>query len=149
MLQDDFMAEFMWDPYEELKKIEERMNRLLGGGEGQMRGGRQNEIPSIDVREHNDNIVVTADMPGVDKNDIKINVRNGNVLEISAQKKTEQEQKEQGFIRHERGYTGYYRSITLPTPVDQSKAKASYNNGVLEITMPVTKEARTSNIQVS
>jgi HSP20 family protein len=137
------MAEFMWDPYAEWKRIEERMNRMFAGGSG------QNEIPNIDVQEHGNNVILTADMPGVDKNDIKINVKNGNILEISAQKKTEQEQKERGFVRHERGYTGYYRSITLPATVDPSKAKATYNNGVLEITMPLTQEARANNIPVS
>lgn len=134
------MAGYMWDPFDELKNIEQRMKRMRGG---------KSEVPDIDVQEHDNNVIVTADMPGVDKNDIKINVRNGNILEISAQKKTEQEQKEQGFIRHERGYTGYYRSITLPASVDQSKAKATYNNGVLEITLPITQEARASNIPIS
>lgn len=143
------MTESMWDPYEELRKIEGRINRIMGGSRGEMLGERQNEMPNIDVREYDNNVIVTADMPGIDKSDIKINVRSGNILEISAQKKTEQEQKKEGFIRHERGYTGYYRSITLPAPVDQSKANARYNNGVLEITLPMTKEARTSDIPVS
>ncbi len=143
------MAGFTWDIQEELRRIEDRMNRMFGEGGGRLAGRRINEIPNIDVQEHGNDVIVTADMPGVDKNDIKINVRNGNILEISAQKKTEAESKEEGFIRHERGYTGYYRSITLPTPVDKSRAKASYNNGVLEITLPMTKEASENIIPVS
>lgn len=143
------MAGFTWDLQEELRRIEDRMNRMFGEGEGRMSGRRVNEIPNIDVQEHGNDVIVTADMPGVDKNDIKINVRNGNILEISAQKKTETERKEEGFIRHERGYTGYYRSITLPAPVDKSRANASYNNGVLEITLPMTKEATENIIPVS
>jgi HSP20 family protein len=149
MIREDIMAGFTWDLQEELRRIEDRMNRMFGEGQGRMPGGRMNEVPNVDVQEHGSDIIVTADMPGVDKNDIKINVRNGNVLEISAQKKSEKERKEEGFIRHERGYTGYYRSITLPSPVDQSKASARYNNGVLEITLPMTQEARASNIPIS
>lgn len=126
------------------------MNRMFGEGQGRRSGWlRNSEVPNVDVREHGNDVVVTADMPGVDKNDIKINVKNGNILEISAQKKTETERKEEGYIQHERGYTGYYRSITLPAPVDRSKASARYNNGVLEITLPMTSEARENIIPVS
>ena len=93
--------------------------------------------PSVDVLQHGNDIIVTADMPGVDKNDIRINVRDDRILEISAQKKMEKTEEEKtGFLRRERRYMGYYRSITLPAPVDKTKAKASYNNGVLTVTLP-------------
>jgi len=143
------MSGFTWDLQEELRRIEDRMNRMLGESQGRLSGRRISEVPNVDVQEHGNDIIVTADMPGVDKDDIKINVRDGNILEISAQKKTEMERKEEGFIRHERGYTGYYRSITLPASVDRSKASARYNNGVLEITLPMTKEATENVIPVS
>lgn len=144
------MADFTFDLQEELRRLEDRMNRMFGEGQGRRPGWQRNsEVPNVDVQEHGNDVIVTADMPGVDKNDIKINVRNGNILEISARKKTEMEKKEEGFIRHERSYTGYYRSITLPSPVDRSMAKATYNNGVLEVTLPMTKEVTESNIPIS
>lgn len=107
------------------------------------------EVPSVDVVERGNDVIVTADMPGVDKGDIKINMKDNDILEISAQKQIEKEEKERGFIRHERAYNRYYRSIKLPVPVDKSKAKATYNNGVLEITLPMTEKAKESNIPVS
>lgn len=144
------MAGYMSDPFDELRKIQERISRLLGEGPGQLRfGPEMTEMPSIDVRERGNEVIVTADMPGVDKNDIKINIKDGNILEISAEKKIEKEQKEQGFVRHERAFNRYYRSIALPVPVDKTNAKATYNNGVLEITLPMTEMAKASNIPIS
>jgi len=89
------MSGFTWDLQEELRRIEDRMNRMLGESQGRLSGRRISEVPNVDVQEHGNDIIVTADMPGVDKDDIKINVRDGNILEISAQKKTEMERKEE------------------------------------------------------
>jgi HSP20 family protein len=142
-----------WDPLEELRRMQQRISRMMGETPGALgpQGGERGstEVPNVDVMERGNDVVVTADMPGVDKNDIKINVRDDNTLEISAEKKMEKEEKEKGFIRHERAYSRYYRSIKLPAPVDKSKAKASYNNGVLEITLPMTQTAKESSIPIS
>lgn len=145
------MAEMgMYDPFDELKRIEERLASIFGG---QSPMGTNMNMPSMDIRQHGNDIIVTADMPGVDRNDIQINVRDDRILEISAQKKTETKAGEEkaGYLRQERKYMGYYRSITLPAPVDKSKAKASYNNGVLEITLPVMAKAeeKKGEIQVT
>jgi len=142
-----------WDPFEELRRMQQRMSRMMGEMSGQPASPGESreaaEVPSVDVIERGNDVVVTADMPGVDKSDIRINVKDNNLLEISAEKKMEKEEKEKGFIRHERAYDRYYRAIRLPAPVDKSKAKATYNNGVLEITLPMTQTAGESNIPVS
>jgi HSP20 family protein len=142
-----------WDPFEELRRMQQRMSRMMGEVSGHQalpeESRESTEVPSVDVIERGNDVVVTADMPGVDKSDIKINVRDGNILEVSAEKKTEKEEKEKGFIRHERAYNRYYRSIRLPAPVDKNKAKATYNNGVLEITLPMTQTAKESNIPIT
>ncbi len=141
------MAEYAWDPFEELRRMEQRISRMFGPDASA--GREMTEVTNIDVVERGNEVIVTADMPGVDKNDIKIDVRDSDVLEISAQKRFEKEEKEKGYVRHERSYNRYYRSIKLPAPVDKTKAKAVYNNGVLEITLPMTEKARESNIPVS
>ena len=102
----------------------------------------------MDVEERGDDIIVTGDMPGVEKGDIRINVTDDNVLEMSAEKKTEVKKEEQGYIRHERSYSGYYRAIRLPVPVDKTKAKASYNNGVPEISIPMVHKTSSGEIPV-
>ncbi|MGA9138677.1 MAG: Hsp20/alpha crystallin family protein [Methanocella sp.] len=131
-----------WDPFEELKRIQDRLGRIFSeypatAGEGRMMG-----TPSVDVQERGNDVIVTADMPGVSKDDIRLEIREGNILDISAEKKSERKEEEKGYVRHERSYTGYYRSIRLPAPVDKTKAKASYNNGVLEITLPMAEKPK-------
>jgi HSP20 family protein len=93
-------------------------------------------------------IVVTADLPGVDKNDIKINVR-GEMLEISAERNTGHERTDKGYVRHERRCGRFYRSIRLPVSVETDNAKACFNNGVLEIILPKAAKDETSHIPVS
>lgn len=145
------MAEMqMYDPFDELKRIEERIASIFGG-QFPVTGTNMN-TPSVDIQQHGNEIIVTADMPGVDKKDIQINVRDDRILEISAQKKMEKSEEEKaGFLRRERRYTGYYRSIMLPTLVDKSRAKASYNNGVLTMTLPIAQKAeeKKGEIQVT
>jgi HSP20 family protein len=148
------MAGYTWDPFEELRRIQQRMGGIFGEMPEELlperlSGRMLTEIPNVDIIEKGNDVIVTADMPGVDKNDIKINVRDNNILDISAQKQTEEEEKEKGFIRHERAYKRYYRSIMLPVPVDKAKAKATYNNGVLEIILPMTEAAKESNIPIT
>jgi HSP20 family protein len=147
------MARYAWDPFEELRRVQERMGRLFEElpesiGPSLPVSPEMAQTPYVDVVDRDNDVVVTADLPGVDKKDIKIDVRD-NVLEISAQRKIEKEEKEGGFLRHERRFNQFYRAIRLPSPVDKSKAKASFNNGVLEITLPKTKKAEVSEIPIS
>lgn len=144
-----------WDPFQELQRIQDRLNRVFGELAPSMQGqGMQGmEIPNVDVQEQNNEIIVTADVPGMNKNDIKLDITDNNVLEISAQKKTEKEEQEKtkGYLRHERSYTGFYRAIQLPAEVDKTKAMATYNNGVLSVTIPISKkhEEKASTIPIS
>lgn len=136
--------------------MQERMNRIFGelpeiSGQGMLpvTGREMAQTPYVDVLDRDNEIVVTADLPGVDKKDIQVNIRD-DTLEISAEKRMEKEHKEEGYLRRERGYNRFYRAMRLPVPVDQSKARASFNNGVLEITLPKMKrEERKGNIPIS
>ncbi len=91
--------------------------------------------PFIDVVEKDKDIIATVDMPGLNKEDIKINLTEDR-LEISADVKQEEEKKEKGYAYKERRSGSYYRSIYLPSSIDPDNSKASYNKGVLEIKMP-------------
>jgi HSP20 family protein len=145
------LADYEMDPFDELKRIQHKLGQMLRGrpeSVNVMRPGMIT-IPDVDVQEKGDDIIVTADMPGLDKGDIRVNVTDSNVLEISAEKKAEAKKEEQGYIRRERTYSRYYRSIGLPVPVDKTKAKATYNNGVLEITIPMVHRTSESEIPVS
>jgi HSP20 family protein len=134
--------------------MQHRMSRMLGEMPELMESSETlpsvetAQVPYVDVLERDKEIVVTADLPGVAKEDIKINVRD-NMLEISAEKKMEKETKEEGYIKRERAYNRFYRTIRLPSSVDEASSKATFNNGVLEITLMKTKEAKKSNIPIS
>ncbi|MGC8699602.1 MAG: Hsp20/alpha crystallin family protein [Candidatus Micrarchaeia archaeon] len=97
-------------------------------------------MPDIDVIDEGDSLKVKADMPGVDKQDIKIRV-NGNNLTIKAEKEEEKEDKDKNYYYKERSSRHYYRTITLPAEVDAKSAKASMKNGILEISLKKKGEA--------
>ncbi|MGZ5521173.1 MAG: Hsp20/alpha crystallin family protein [Halobacteriota archaeon] len=91
--------------------------------------------PSVDVIDLGDALQVVADMPGVQKEDIEINLTPERV-EISAESSTETERKDEDYRYRERGYASYRRVLDLPADVLPDKAEASFNNGVLEVTLP-------------
>jgi HSP20 family protein len=147
------MTRYTLDAIDELRRLQERMTRLfeeLPGGMAQTppESGVDTQMPYVDVLNRDNDVIVTADLPGVDKGDIMVNVRD-DILEIKARRTSEQEQKDQGYIRHERSYKKYYRSIKLPAPVDRDRAKASFSNGVLEITLPKTQKAEIGSVPIS
>jgi HSP20 family protein len=143
---------YTWDPIDELRRMQYRMSRLFEEfpeyiESSQLPASRESQVPYVDVIDREKDIVVTADLPGVDKSDIHISVRDS-TLEISAEKKSARENEDEGYLRRERGYSRFYRAIRLPTPVDESAAHASFNNGVLEITLPKAQKKAGSNIPI-
>jgi HSP20 family protein len=143
---------YIWDPIDELRRMQYRMSRLFEEfpeyiESSQLPASQDSQVPYVDVIDRDQDIVVTADLPGVDKNDICISVKDS-TLEISAEKKVTQEHKDEGYLRRERGYSRFYRAIRLPTYVDESTARASFNNGVLEITLPKAEKKAGSSIPI-
>lgn len=151
----------MWlDPFEEIRRIEERMNRLFrefwGGRPLALVGedfGRHSLVPYdyrepyADIQETDDEVIVTAEMPGVDKSDINLRVSDGK-LEISAEKKHETEEKKRDFYLAERSCSKFYKVLTLPAKVLEDKAKATYKNGVLEVRLPKAETEKKTTIKV-
>jgi HSP20 family protein len=90
---------------------------------------------SCDVLDEGDHYVINAELPGVSKEDVKLNVSDNNV-EISAEHKEEKEEKKKNFVRKERRVFSYHRSLPLPEKVVASKAKAKLNNGILSVEIP-------------
>lgn len=103
--------------------------------------------PELDIAEDENNIVVSADLPGMKSEDIDISI-SGNTLTIRGERKQEEEKKGRNYYRLERCYGSFARSVDLPSSVDASKVSASYKNGVLEITLPKVEEAKKIKIEV-
>lgn len=95
-------------------------------------------MPQIEVLQTNGDLLVKADLPGLTKDDVKVELTD-EVLTISGERKEEKEEKREGFYRTERNYGRFYRQIPLPEGVKTEQANAAFRNGVLEVTVPVTK----------
>ncbi|MEA3293805.1 MAG: Hsp20/alpha crystallin family protein [Euryarchaeota archaeon] len=106
--------------------------RLLPAGTGE--DVMKTVTPYIDLQEMENKILVTADVPGIEKEDITVNIH-ADMLEITAQKKKEKEEKGEGYLRRERGYTKFYRRIALPCNVNPDKVDAALKDGVLTVEM--------------
>ena len=112
---------------------------------------RQSWIPAMDVVENDDAFVATADLPGLTKEDIQISLDEG-VLSVSGERKLEHQEKAEdgkGFRRFERAYGAFNRSFTLPQGVDQENVSASFDNGVLTLTLPKSEIAKSRTISIS
>ena len=102
----------------------------------------------VDVREHDDEVMVVADLPGVDKEDISINLISPNTLEIACERRSDKEEKDEGYYMRERMYGSMARTVALPHDVTEKGASASFKNGVLEIRLKKSKEERGSRIRI-
>jgi len=132
----------LWDQMDQLMR---EMTRLIPwaeeSGEPQTLG-----IP-VDVYETDTEVVVKAELPGIKKEDIEINLQD-NVLSIRAQSKEEQEVKEDKYYRREIRYGNFYRALSLPSEVDAEKVEATFENGVCTIRAPKVKEKVGRKIEV-
>jgi HSP20 family protein len=145
------MAIIRWDPFRDLMTLREKMNRLFE--ETFITRGEEKELvsgswtPSVDIYETENTLVLSAEVPGIEENDIEIKIEN-NTLTLHGERQFEKETKEENFHRIERAYGSFHRSFTLPNYIDQDKIKAEHENGVLKITMPKKKEMKPRKVKV-
>src|SRR5215831_4272512 len=109
--------------------------------------GMEPSTPAVDFYEEKDDIVVKAELPGIDKNNVEVNLTD-HTLTIKGEKKKEEEVKEKNYYRSERSYGSFVRALELPTNVHADKVKATFKDGVLEVRLPKTEEARKKEIKV-
>jgi HSP20 family protein len=104
--------------------------------------------PSLDVSETDKEITISAELPGMEPDDIHISIEH-NTLTISGEKQAESEEKDKRYYRHERSYGSFYRSIPLPEEVDEDKIDASFKRGVLQVKLPKTVEAQKKSKRIA
>ena len=109
--------------------------------------GTMMRMPAVDVYEEKDDVVIKAEIPGLSKEDISVQVI-GSTLMIKGEKKREEEVKEDDYYRCERSFGSFTRAVALPSDVKADQVKASFKNGVLEVRMPKTEEAKKKAITV-
>jgi HSP20 family protein len=122
---------------------------LWGGGDREAWDAPALWSPQIDVQRRDDALVVKADLPGVRKEDLKIDI-DDNALVISGQRQEQHEEggKDQGYQLYERSYGSFYRAIPLPQDVNADDIQAEMRDGVLKVTVPLPQSARRRRIQI-
>ncbi len=146
------MAIVRWDPGRDIDSLQGDVNRLFDSFFGRREAGQASSlrrwVPAMDLAETEDQLVLRADLPGMERDDIDIEVKD-NVLTISGERKAEHEKKGEGFHRIERSFGRFSRSLGLPRGVDAKSVTASFENGVLEVRMPKPEERKATRIEIA
>jgi HSP20 family protein len=135
-----------------METLHNRINRLFDGSffptfsldDGMSLG---NWRPVVDIYENEDTVVVKAELPGVDKKDIKVDLKDG-VLTLSGERSHEKEVKEENYYRKERTFGSFHRSFSVPAEIDPDKIKAELKDGVLKVEIPKPEEKKPKKIAV-
>jgi HSP20 family protein len=140
-----------WEPFRELSSLQTEMNRLFNAafeGPGGGNGGARRWTPAMDLLETEDEFVLRADLPGLTESDVNIEIED-NVLTVSGERKTEHEDKREGFYRMERAYGSFSRSLTLPKGIDPEAVTAGFDRGVLEVRVPKPEQRKPRRINIT
>ena len=146
------MALVRWEPVRELTSLQNDMNRLFNTffdtpstGNGGTTPRRW--IPAMDLVETDEHFVLKADLPGLAEEDVNLEVED-NVLTVSGERKAEHEDKSEGYVRVERSYGAFRRSLTLPEGVDPEGVSARFDKGVLEVHIPKPEERKPRRVAI-
>ena len=138
-----------WDPVRNMLTLQDRVSRIFGDSVARVPTLDAAGVwfPPVDIVEQEDQLVLKAEIPGVDKDAIDIRVENG-TFTLRGEKKQEKEVDSESAYRVERFYGAFSRSFVLPTTIDADRIKATYKDGVLEVTLPKAAEAKPRKIKV-
>jgi len=146
------MAVVRWDPFRDLNMLQDRMNRLFDDAGRTWRhdepAATTSWSPAVDIFETETDIVVKAELPGMERKDITLNLEK-NVLTLRGERRFEKETKDENYHRIERSYGGFSRSFSIPATVDEEKIRADYKDGVLKILLPKKEQAKPKQIKIS
>lgn len=139
-----------YDPFRELRSLQNEVNRAFNlgferAGDNDLLRGAWN--PSVDIYENKDKLVLEAELPGLSPEDVDISIEN-NVLTIHGERKFEKKDDGDNFHRVERAYGSFTRSFTLPTTVSSENVEATFDNGVLHLSLAKREEAKPKRIEI-
>ena len=145
------MAIVRWEPFRDLVTAQRDFERLFREAFSPLSGATElstrSWAPPVDIYETEDAIVLKAELPGVDPNDVEVRVEDNN-LYLKGERKFEKEVKEQNYHRVERSYGSFARSFSLPNSISADKVKAEFKDGLLTLTMPKREEAKPKTIKI-
>lgn len=141
-----------FEPYREIATLQDRLNRAFGAAF--QRPEREDEMnlaawaPPVDIAEEKDRILITAELPGFQEDQIEIQSENG-MLTLRGERKFEKETDGKSYHRVERSYGQFIRSFSLPNNVDREKIRAHFSNGLLQVELPKREDAKPRTIRIS
>ncbi len=142
---------FPVDPFREILSIREELDRLFNAlttsGRTTREGRETLWLPAVDVEETDDAVIIRAEVPGMEKDDIKVTITDDTVI-LSGERREEREEKERNYHHREIYYGKFYRAVRIPVDVDREKARASYKQGILEIVLPKSEKVKPKTIEV-
>lgn len=143
------MALMRWDPFQDLWQVREEVNRLFDHTLNRYPAlkGLRSWQPAVDMYEDDKEIIVKAEIPGVEPKDVDITVT-ADSISLKGELKEETERREDGYIRAERRFGQFYRTLPLPAEVKPEEAQATFKNGVLEVRMPKAQVGRRQGVKV-
>jgi len=138
-----------WDPFAVMERLQDQINRAFNTSLGEWPGvsGWGTAFPSVDVYHDKDNVIVTAEVPGLERKDVDLSIT-GSTIALKGEKKQERETKEEDYQRVERSYGSFQRVIDLPCEVDAAKATAKLENGLLTVTLPKSEAHKPKQISI-
>jgi len=145
------MSLSLWsDPYSELRGLQRDLDRMFESTVGLpfQQTGLRRWMPSFDIKESGNNLLIRADLPGVKREDIKLELNNG-FLTVSGERKQEKKEESEKFYRSERIYGSFCRSFPVSSSVTEDQIKAHYENGVLDILLPKEEVPQRKNIPIN
>ena len=143
------MSVARWDPFREMMSLRQAMDRLFEDGfqTGALYPAVEAGTIPVDMYQTDNDLVVKAPLPGVKPEQVEITIT-GDTLTIRGESRADQEIKRENYFRQERRYGSFARSLTIPVPVQAEKAEATFEHGVLTLTLPKAAEARPRQIKV-
>lgn len=146
------MSLVQWDPFRDLEDVSDRLNRVFGRSTLPKNGGKIamatfDWSPSVDVAETAEEFQIKAELPDVQKEDVKVSVEGG-VLRIEGERKQEKEEKGKKWHRVERSYGSFLRTFSLPENIDEVKVRADFKEGVLNVHLPKSAKPKVESHQI-
>jgi len=138
------------EPFRDVSDIQHEVNRLFDsffGRPGQMPSRERTWMPAIDMYETKDELVVTAELPGLNEKEIHLSIT-GDMLTLRGERQWNKEVKQDSYYRGERWFGKFERAMPLPIPVQADKVKATYRDGVLTVTLPKVEEIKPKDIKI-
>jgi HSP20 family protein len=141
------MALVRWEPAREVDSLQSEVNRVFDAFFGNGGNRTRRWVPAMDLVETDEQLVLRADLPGMSRDDVGIEIKDG-VLTVSGERKADEEQRSEGFYRVERAVGTFSRSMTLPDGIDAEAVSAEFADGVLEVRIPKPEQRQPHRVAI-